>query len=249
MRKTGSCLHHPCPAVGAADPGGCAQQPATPPRSAPLTNLRYEITFDSTTAASRTIKVGMTFDVAGPGPGAALVPGLDARRVRAELVRALGLELRARPRGERPRRSRGTSWTTTPGGCSPAGAKSVSRAVRLPGRHARQRDGLVAARFRAVQRHEPAALSRGAGHRLRGHRHREDRADVDRRHRHDSRPSAAAPTGRANYHDLVDMPFFVGRFDYDSTQVAGVWTRLATYPAGALTGQARRHAVGRRSAR
>ena len=25
----------------------------------------------------------------------------------------------------------------------------------------------------------------------------------------------------ANYHDLVDMPFFVGRIDYDSTQVAG----------------------------
>ena len=40
----------------------------------------------------------------------------------------------------------------------------------------------------------------------------------------------------ANYHDLVDKPFFVGRFDYDSTQVAGDWTRLATYPAGALAG-------------
>ncbi len=42
-----------------------------------------------------------------------------------------------------------------------------------------------------------------------------------------------------NYHDLVDKPFFVGHIDYDSTQVAGVWTRLATYPAGMLTGQAR----------
>jgi predicted metalloprotease with PDZ domain len=42
-----------------------------------------------------------------------------------------------------------------------------------------------------------------------------------------------------NYHDLVDKPFFVGRMDLDSTQVAGVWTRLATYPAGALAGSAR----------
>src|SRR6185312_841799 len=42
-----------------------------------------------------------------------------------------------------------------------------------------------------------------------------------------------------NYHDLVDKPFLVGRMDYDSMQVAGVWTRLATFPAGALTGQAR----------
>ena len=43
----------------------------------------------------------------------------------------------------------------------------------------------------------------------------------------------------ANYHDLVDKPFFVGRMDLDSTQVAGAWTRLATYPAGAMAGSAR----------
>jgi len=45
-----------------------------------------------------------------------------------------------------------------------------------------------------------------------------------------------------NYHDLVDMPFFIGRFDLDSSQVEGRWTRLATYPAGALSGDARRNA-------
>ena len=42
-----------------------------------------------------------------------------------------------------------------------------------------------------------------------------------------------------NYHDLVDMPFFVGRIDVDSQQVDGRWNRLATYPAGAMTGPAR----------
>ena len=52
-----------------------------------------------------------------------------------------------------------------------------------------------------------------------------------------------------NYHDLVDMPFFVGRFDLDSTQVAGRWTRLATYPTGALTGPGARACSGTRSAR
>ena len=39
-----------------------------------------------------------------------------------------------------------------------------------------------------------------------------------------------------NYHDLVDMPFFVGRFDYDSTTVPGVTLRLASYPAGNFAG-------------
>lgn len=48
------------------------------------------------------------------------------------------------------------------------------------------------------------------------------------------------PTGQrayaeANYHDLVDMPFFVGEFDLDSAQIAGRWLRLATYPSGSLS--------------
>lgn len=43
-----------------------------------------------------------------------------------------------------------------------------------------------------------------------------------------------------NYHDLVDMPFFVGRFDLDSTQISGRWLRFATYPAGSVPGSERR---------
>ena len=38
-----------------------------------------------------------------------------------------------------------------------------------------------------------------------------------------------------NYHDLTDMPFYVGRFAIDSTQIAGKWVRLAFYPAASLT--------------
>ena len=42
-----------------------------------------------------------------------------------------------------------------------------------------------------------------------------------------------------NYHDLVDMPFFVGRFDVDSTIVLGKTLRFASYPVGSLTALAR----------
>jgi predicted metalloprotease with PDZ domain len=42
-----------------------------------------------------------------------------------------------------------------------------------------------------------------------------------------------------NYHDLVDMPFFVGRFDLDSAQISDRWVRLATYPVGSVSGPAR----------
>jgi predicted metalloprotease with PDZ domain len=54
------------------------------------------------------------------------------------------------------------------------------------------------------------------------------------------RPAGSPRTYReANYHDLVDMPFFVGKFDYDSMVVEGKTTRLATYPAGLVTGEHR----------
>jgi predicted metalloprotease with PDZ domain len=43
----------------------------------------------------------------------------------------------------------------------------------------------------------------------------------------------------ASYHDLVDMPFFIGRFDLDSVTVEGKVTRVASYPAGAFRGVAR----------
>ena len=39
----------------------------------------------------------------------------------------------------------------------------------------------------------------------------------------------------SSFHDLVDMPFFVGRFDVDSARVAGRWVRFASYPAGAVS--------------
>jgi predicted metalloprotease with PDZ domain len=38
-----------------------------------------------------------------------------------------------------------------------------------------------------------------------------------------------------SYHDLVDMPFYVGRFAFDSTRIADRWIRLAWYPASSLT--------------
>jgi predicted metalloprotease with PDZ domain len=53
------------------------------------------------------------------------------------------------------------------------------------------------------------------------------------------------PAGRhrfraANYHDLVDMPVFIGRFDLDSAMVDRKMHRVASYPAGALAGAARK---------
>jgi predicted metalloprotease with PDZ domain len=53
--------------------------------------------------------------------------------------------------------------------------------------------------------------------------------------------SAGSPKNfkAASYHELVDMPVFVGRFDLDSAIVAGKNFRYATYPAGAVSVEAR----------
>lgn len=47
-----------------------------------------------------------------------------------------------------------------------------------------------------------------------------------------------------NYHDLTDMPFYVGRFAIDSTRMANRWVRLAWYPAASLTPTRRDRAFG-----
>jgi predicted metalloprotease with PDZ domain len=52
-------------------------------------------------------------------------------------------------------------------------------------------------------------------------------------------PAGAHRYTASNYHDLVDMPFFVGQFDVDSTQISGTWVRFATYPSGSVTGGTR----------
>lgn len=51
--------------------------------------------------------------------------------------------------------------------------------------------------------------------------------------------TGARTYGAANYHDLVDMPFFIGSFDLDSVSVADRWVRFASYPKGAVTAPTR----------
>ena len=123
-------------------------------------------------------------------------------------------------------------------GPNPAGAEVGHRPVRLPGRHARQRDGLVAARFPAVQRHERASLSGGRG------------SDFPATVTVNTEPTWLVATGhaggpaaaRAHYRDgqlprpgrhaVLHRPVRLST----ARRWTAMWTRLATYPAGALTG-------------
>jgi predicted metalloprotease with PDZ domain len=213
--------------IGLAVSPAAAQKAAAPLQSAPLTNLRYEITFDSVTAQSRMLKVVMSFDVAGPGPVLLSLP--------AWTPGAYEMTWFARWVG---------NFTPTAGDRSlvwdkadydtwriqPAGAKSVT--VRFDFLADTLDNAMAWARPNFALFNGTNVLPYPAGRPL------TFPATVTIR----TEPSWLVATGmqgvpqqpgtyrEGNYHDLVDKPFFVGRMDYDSMQVAGVWTRLATFP-------------------
>jgi predicted metalloprotease with PDZ domain len=213
-----------------------AQRPAAPPVSAPLANLRYEITFDSTTAQTRTLKVAMSFDVAGPGPVLLSFPAWTPGAYELSFY-ARWVENFTPMAGDTPLGWDKLDYDTWR--VNPAGAKSVS--VRFDYLADSLDNAMAWARPNFVLFNGTNVLPYPEG------RGTNFPATVTVK----TEPGWLIATGmqpvpqqsgtyrEGNYHDLVDKPFFVGRMDYDSTQVAGAWTRLATYPSGALTGAAR----------
>jgi predicted metalloprotease with PDZ domain len=211
-----------------------AQTAPVPARSAPITNLRYEVTFDSTTAQTRTIKVGVDFDVAGPGPVLlsfpAWTPGAYELTFFARWVSNFD------PQGG----GKSLEWDKLDYDTwriQPKGAKSISvhfdyLADTLDNAMAWARPDF--ALFNGTNLF-PYPEGRGTNFPATVTVKTEPGWLVAT----GMAPASAGSYREGNYHDLVDKPFFVGRFDYDSMQVGGLWTRLASYPAGALGGLAR----------
>jgi predicted metalloprotease with PDZ domain len=213
-----------------------AQQPARAPVSAPLTNLRYEITFDSATAQHRTIKVAMTFDVTGAGPVLlaipAWTPGAYELSFYARWISNFSPEAGGQPLVWD--KLDYDTWRIRSGGAKSVSVRFDYLADTLDNAMAWSRPDFVLFNGTNVL---PYPEGRGL--------------DFPATVTVKTEPSWLVATGmqavpqqahsyrEGNYHDLVDKPFFIGRIDYDSIQVNGRWTRLATYPSGMMTGQAR----------
>ena len=209
--------------------------PAAAPRSSPVGNLRYEIVFDSATAASRTLKVTVDFTVAGPGPVLlsfpAWTPGAYEITNFARWIS--NVEVTG---GGRPLPWDKLDYDTYR--VQPGAAKSVT--VRFDYLADTLDNAMAWARpdFAFFNGTNVLPYPEGRGFAF--------PATV----RVQTQPGWLVATGmdtaaapgtyrEGNYHDLVDKPFFVGRMDVDSQQVEGRWHRLATYPAGTMTGPAR----------
>jgi predicted metalloprotease with PDZ domain len=199
--------------------------------SAPITNISYEITSDSAAVGQRQLGVAMTFNVSGTAPVVLALPAWSpghyvllwfARRVSAFSPQQNGAALQWRKLDFQ-------TWQIEPRSAGTVTvrfkylANAVDRAVAWTAPNFAFFNGTnvflypVGRGFnwpaRVTIRTEPSwRVATGM----------------------DPAPGTNAFTA-SNYHDLTDMPFYVGRFAIDSTQIAGKWVRLAWYPASTLT--------------
>ena len=205
------------------------------PLSAPLTDIRYEVTFTEATARGRTIRVAMSFGTAGTAPVLlslpAWTPGAYEISNFARWVTDFGATGDGKPLGWD--KLDFDTWRIQPAGAKAVTvsfevlADSLDNAMAWARQDFAMFNGTTLFMYpegrccdfasRVAVRTEPAWLI-GTGM--------------------EPGPARGAFTA-SSFHDLVDMPFFVGRFDLDSAQIAGKWMRLATYPAGSVSGEAR----------
>ncbi len=211
--------------------------PARPAVQAPsITNIRYELTFDSALARRRTVRVGMHFDVARAGPVLLSVPAWTpgayelsnyARKVSAFEARSAGNALVWD-------KADYDTWRVRPTGAGTVDIGFDFLADSLDNAMAWSKPD-----FLLVNGTNVFPFPEGTG------------LDFPSRVSVSTTPGWRIVTGldpdggpgrfrAGNYHDLVDMPFFIGRFDLDSALVDNTWHRLASYPESQLRGAARR---------
>ena len=221
--------------------GGGAGAPPTPAgggvpaTSAPIGDVRYEVAFDQATAQRRALGVRMTFTVAGTQPVLLSMPAWTpgayeisnfARNVVDFAPSTGGRELRWD-------KTSYDTWRVWPAGAGQVEVRFEYRADSMDNAMAWTRPD-----FAFFNGTNIFLYPRGQS------------ADFAATVTIRTEPSWMVATGMASagaartyaersYHDLVDMPFFVGRFDLDSTTIADRVTRLATYPRGAIAGARR----------
>ncbi len=199
--------------------------------SAPITDVRYEITADSAAVGRRQLGVMMSFQVASAAPVILSLPAWSpghytvlwfARRVSDFSPTAAGAPLPWRKLDFE-------TWEIQPRSAGNVRvsfqylADAVDRAVAW-----------TSPNFAFFNGTNVFLYPTGRG--FNWPAHVSVRTEPSWRVATGMDPAAGSNNFTAgNYHDLTDMPFYVGRFAIDSTKVADRWIRLAWYPAASLT--------------
>ena len=222
-------------AVEPAAAGPLAAQPAErAPRSAPVSQLRFDVTLGAEEAFLAQLKVTATFRVEGREPVLLSMPAWTPGSYEiADFARQVsGFTATQDGRPIHWDKLDPDTWRLVPTG---RGAVRVEYRVR----------GDTLDNARNWMREDFGFFNGTATFLI-----VEGVADVPARVIVRTEPGWRIATGMApadsarswtahDVHDLLDHPFFVGRFDLDSTQVAGRWMRLATYPEGSVSGARR----------
>ena len=212
-----------------------AQRAAPAPASAPITNVRYAVTFNRSTSADRTLRVSMTFNVAGNEPVLLSMPTWTPgayeisdfiRKVTAFTVTGDG----GVPRWDK---ADPDTWRVLPNGSRTITltysytADSMDNAMAYANREFTFFNGTNLWPYPEGRSTDfPATVA--------------VQTDSNWRVVTGMTPGSEPNTWTAtNYHDLVDMPFFVGPLEVDSVEIAEVMFRTATYPRGIMSGSDR----------
>jgi predicted metalloprotease with PDZ domain len=210
-------------------PCAAAAQARASQRSAPISDVRYSVTFKSPQAVEKGVDVTMSFAASGRDPVLLSLPVWTPGDYEVSNYARNVSRFAATSRGKALTwdKSAPQTWRIFTGDGGPVTISFHYRADTLDNAQSWARDDFLLfnganlflyAEGRGLD--FPAVVS--------------VETDESWRVVTGMTPAGARAWSAANYHELVDHPFFVGKFDLDSAPVAGVWMRFASYPAGSV---------------
>ena len=205
--------------------------------AAPLagqTNIRYELRFDSATARQRSLHVTMRFEVAAAAPVLLSLPSWTpgAYEISNYARKVSGFAASAAGRPAVWDKSDYDTWRIRPAAAGEVAVQFDFLADSLDNAMAWARPDFLLVNGTNVLLY-PEGIGLDFPSQL------SVRTAPGWRVLTGLEPRAGGGYQAGNYHDLVDMPFFIGRFDLDSARIDGTWQRVASYPAGQFAGPAR----------
>lgn len=211
------------------------QRTAAAPKSAPIGNVQYRVRYDHATASRRSLAVTMSFTVSGADPVLLSVPAWTPGAYEISDYARNFSHFAVSGEGGTPRWDKldPDTWRIFP-----QGARSLSVAFDYLADSLDNAMAWARSDFAFFNGTNVLPYPEGRG------------TDFHATVTVVTEPDWQVVTGMAsgagertwtasNYHDLVDMPFFVGTLEVDSVRVAEGWVRTATWPRGVLTGPAR----------
>ena len=210
-----------------------SQNPVRSAVSADVRDIHYDVTFDHASANQRRVKVATTFTVAGSGPVLLSLPEWTpgAYEISNFARWVEGFAATGDGRGLVWNKSDYDTWRIEPAGAKTVTVTFTYAADTLDNAMAWSTSDFLLFNGTNLFLY-PEGHSLAFPAHVTVHTEPEWRV-VTGMH------GAGGTYSASNYHDLVDMPFFVGRFDLDSAQVSGRWVRYVTYPQASVSGAAR----------